>query len=60
LTYEDALSETEPERILFLAVPTDVFDSFFQRPFYQRLTERRGMKIIVFDPQQKIIVLWKS
>ena len=60
MTYEEALWETEPERRLFLAVPSDIFDTFFSRPFYQRLLTRRGLKLLVFDPEKAEVVLWKE
>ncbi|WP_315861647.1 element excision factor XisH family protein [[Limnothrix rosea] IAM M-220] len=33
LNYRLALEITEPDRVLFLAVPVDIFESFFQEEF---------------------------
>lgn len=58
MIYFDALLEIESDRVLYLAVPVDVYEVFLSRPFYQKLIARRGLKLIVFDPIQIIIVEW--
>ncbi|MEM7125730.1 MAG: element excision factor XisH family protein [Chloroflexota bacterium] len=58
LNYEYALEEREPERHLFLAVPSDAYDGFFVGHFAQQMIRRHGLRILVFDPDQKVIVKW--
>ncbi len=58
MIYFDALSETDPDRKLFLAVPVDVYEAFLSRPFYEKLIKRRNLKLLVFNPEQKTIVEW--
>ncbi|AEI48677.1 XisH family protein [Runella slithyformis] len=55
-----ALEEIAPERQLFLAVPTDIWDSYFQERFIQKVVERKHIKLIIYDPLNETIVLWKS
>jgi len=58
MIYFDVLLEIESHRVLFLAVPVDVYDAFLSRPFYQKLIVRRDLKLLVFDPMQNTIVQW--
>ena len=61
LDYRDALEEAEPGQILYLALPIDAYnDRVFQGHFIQRRIAREQVKLIVFDPESNIIVLWKS
>jgi XisH protein len=57
--YQIALEDEEPNRILFLAVPESVYDSFFQEPFVQKVITKRDIKIIVYQPDNENSVLWK-
>ncbi len=58
INYRRMLRNTEPERVLFLAVPVDVYEDFFLHPFGINAIEEEDLKILVYDPQQKIIVTW--
>ncbi|MFN8346391.1 MAG: XisH family protein [Spirosomataceae bacterium] len=55
-----ALEEIAPERQLFLAVPTDIWNSYFQERFIQKVIDRKHIKLIIYDPLNETIVLWKS
>ena len=56
--YLMALEEYEPDRILFLAVPIEIFNTFFQRPFIQKVITRKEVKIIIYDPSIETIESW--
>lgn len=58
LNYRLALEISEPNRILYLAVPIAVYESFFKREFAQISVERYQIKIIVYDPIQEVILQW--
>ena len=60
LIYLMALEENEPIRELFLAVPQTFYNRFFEDPFFVRLAERFGVKMIIFDEVNKKIVGWKK
>ncbi|WP_293297240.1 MULTISPECIES: element excision factor XisH family protein [unclassified Microcoleus] len=60
LNYRSALELTEPERILYLAVTSDVYDDFFQRRFIQRVIAKHQMKLLIFNAQQEEIVEWRN
>ena len=58
LNYRLALQMSEPNRILYLAVPLDTFESFFQEPFTQEAVKVYQVKLIVYEPLQQVIIKW--
>ncbi|MGB3205008.1 MAG: XisH family protein [Crinalium sp.] len=60
LNYRSALRLTEPDRILYLAVPVDVYDEFFSRRFIQRIIGEYQVKLLIFNPAREEIVQWKN
>lgn len=60
LNYRLALQIREPERILYLAVPIDTFESFFQEIFIQEAVKLYQVKLAIYNPIQEIIVVWKN
>ena len=59
LDYRYALEEEEPDRVLYLAVPRKVYQSFFSLQFIQRVVQRSQLSLIVYDPDEAVIVQWK-
>jgi len=60
MNYRLALMEQEPERILYLAIPADVYKSFFNLKFIQRVIEQYQLKLIIYDPVNEVIVKWQN
>jgi XisH protein len=60
LNYRLALQMSEPDRILYLAVPEDTFNSFFQEIFIQEAVKLYQVKLVVYNPVQEVITLWKE
>lgn len=60
LNYRLALQLSEPDRVLYLAVPIDTFESFFQESFTQAAIALHQVKLIIYDPLQEVIVEWKE
>jgi ferric iron reductase protein FhuF len=58
LNYCQALEENEPERIVYLAVPSETYLDFFQLPFVQRAIQRYQVRLIIYDPKQEEIRQW--
>lgn len=58
LSYRLALESVEPERELYLAVPIDIYQTFFQYEFTQAAVERYQIPIIVYDPVNEVIAQW--
>ncbi len=60
LSYRLALESIEPDRSLYLAVPVDAYETFFQYEFTQIAIKRYQVLIIVYDPANEVIVQWKK
>jgi hypothetical protein len=58
LNYRIALSEKDPERQLFLAVPQDTYQTFFQKNFPKLVITEFKLAILVYDPEQESIEQW--
>ena len=58
LNYRDALSDKNPGRELFLAIPKDAYETTFVIPFVQRAIERYNLVFLVYDPEKEVIVTW--
>ncbi len=58
LNYRYALEEEEPERILYLAVPYQVYQTFFTLKFIQQVIQRSQIKLLIYDPKQEVVVQW--
>ena len=56
--YFVALEEVDEERILYLAVPENTYNSFFQKRIIQKALKRADVKIVVFKPRTRTIVTW--
>lgn len=60
LNYRLALQMTEPERVLYLAVPIEIFTSFFQERFVQEAVNLYQIRLLVYDPESERITEWKD
>jgi len=58
INYRTALSRVDKDRILFLAIPSDIYKSFFIMPFSQNVINDNYIKFFVFDLQTGEIVKW--
>ena len=60
LNYRIMLEAKEPDRQLYLAVPLETYDTFFQSRFAQTAIERHQLNLIVYNPILEEIVQWIS
>ncbi|WP_017306518.1 XisH family protein [Spirulina subsalsa] len=58
LNYRIMLEVNEPQRELYLAVPIDAYESFFQSRLAQVAVERNQVKLLVYDPVFEEVVQW--
>ena len=58
INYRRALQALQPDRKLFLAVPRDTFDTFFQLPFTQEAIVTNQVSLVVYEPSMEVIVEW--
>jgi XisH protein len=60
LNYRLGLQMTDSDRVLYLAVPEDTFDSFFQERFVQEAIKLYQLRLLVYDSDKEVIVSWKD
>jgi hypothetical protein len=58
LNYQLALTTHDPTRDLYLAVPTDVYATFFALPFTQAALAAYHVRVVVYDPHGEVITKW--
>jgi len=58
LIYKQFLNDLFPERILFLAVSTNVFDESFSLPSIQAVVAKQEIKLLVSNPETEEITKW--
>ncbi|NJK44677.1 MAG: fatty-acid oxidation protein subunit alpha [Pleurocapsa sp. SU_196_0] len=56
INYRVALHALELDHVLLLAVPEDVFETFFQRKFVQMVLRQYDVKVLVYDPTTEEII----
>lgn len=60
ITYRSALCKEEPDRKLYLAVPTHIYDRFFVMPLIQEIVEQNQMLLLVYNIAREAITRWKK
>jgi hypothetical protein len=58
--YQRVLRRTEPERLLYLAVSDDVYNTIFQLELIQLAIEEDEIRLLIFDPAKEEISQWIS
>lgn len=58
ILYFDVLAELEPDRLLYLALPTWVYTNLFEEPIGALLLQNKRLRLIVFDPLKEVIEQW--
>ena len=58
--YQIALEDEEPDRILYLAVPIQIYQTFFQEPFIQKVILRKNVSLIVYETNSVQSLSWKK
>ncbi|MBD2233394.1 XisH family protein [Phormidium tenue] len=56
--YQNALSLTEPDRILYLAIREAVYLDLFEAEIGKMLLERNVIKLVSFNPEQEVVIRW--
>jgi hypothetical protein len=58
LNYRFALQQKQPNRVLFLAVPADIYQSFFTLALAQGVVAQYNVKLLVYQPETQEIWQW--
>lgn len=56
--YRLSLEELDPDRTIWLAISMMAWNDFFQRPFIQKAVKRYKIELLIFDPENEIILQW--
>ncbi len=60
INYRIALEDNDPERLLYLAIPLDIYKRFFKYAFIQTVIQRNQIPLLVYDIQKQEIAQWIS
>ena len=58
INYRAILKRKDPEIILYLAVPDFAYNTFFSLEFPQLMIIENYLKLIIFEPENEVIVTW--
>ena len=58
ILYHDVLAVTQPQRTLFLAIREEVYYAVFEEPIGRILLENQRLQLLLFNPEQEVIVRW--
>jgi hypothetical protein len=56
--YLSVIKRVDPNRKLYLAIHEEVYDEFFTEPLGEILLSDYQVPLLVFDPDQEVIVQW--
>lgn len=56
--YEELLQRLEPDRILYLAVSNEAYLNVFVDAIGEVFLESKRVRLLVFDPDQEVILQW--
>jgi hypothetical protein len=58
INYQLVLENKEPSRLLYLAVPEEIYQTFFQSLLAQSVIKKYQIPLIIYDPQKEVILQW--
>ena len=58
LNYSQAIENSETEREVYLAIPEETYQDFFQLNFIQGIVKRYQIKLIIYDPKLEEVKKW--
>lgn len=56
--YRAILAEQQPDRSLYLAVPTEVYDGILSEPLGERMVAVVNLRLVLFDPDRREGLRW--
>lgn len=58
--YQIGLEFQEPQRKLYVAIPSIAYQRLNGQPFFEKVIERAKLKFIIFDIENQSVLKWKS
>jgi len=56
--YRFLLQRIQPDRLLYLAIPHDIYQDFFQRSLIQDFVDEQRVLLFIFNPNTEEIIQW--
>lgn len=56
--YRDVLTDIDPQRKLYLAIPEDAYETTFMIPFVQRAVQKYEIAYLIYHPFEEVILSW--
>lgn len=60
INYRAALGKDKPNRVLYLAVPDEVYDTFFQLPFVEEQVKACNINLLIYNIEEQKIITWNA
>lgn len=60
INYRYALEEIASERVLYLAVPLNIYNDFLTKSFIKNIIQRSQINLIVYDVETEEIIRWQT
>lgn len=60
MMYRLILSEQQPDRMLFLAIPAAVYDGILSEQLGIKVATGASLRVLVFDPTKRKVQRWIS
>ena len=58
--YRSVMKRLEPDRKLYLAIHDEIYQDFFTEPLGEILLSDYEVPLLIFDPEQEVIIQWIS
>ncbi len=58
MNYRFTLRKVEPDRILYLAIPSDTYETFFQKETIRQMCQEYNLKLIIYKITLEEITQW--
>jgi hypothetical protein len=58
INYRFVLNEKDPTRILYLAIPSDIYRTFFTLAFTQSIIAQYHVKLLIYQPETQEVREW--
>jgi XisH protein len=58
--YRAVLAETEPDRVLHMAVPRRIYETLLAEAFGRMVVARLKLRLLVFDEREEKVITWIS
>lgn len=60
LNYKAALRIEEPDRKLYLAIPSDIYNNFFSLELIRIVAGEYKIRLVVYNVKEEAIIKWKE